>query len=256
MNLFNIFSAPIIELKTIDSTNKYAKEFCKKNPENGTIILADEQTNGRGRFGNTWESSKNNGLYYSIIFKKENDNLKYETLTLFICLGITRLLEDYSIPSQIKWPNDILIDGKKVCGILSEFTSTDSGDFIIVGIGINLYHNECDFPDELKHKATSLKLNTPNNIIKTYFINSLTNYIFDYYNYFLFNPFEKFIKEYTDKSCLINKEITLNLKGNEITGTVLGFNSYGHLMLNTSNKTIEINSGEISLSNTYKNMEN
>ena len=252
MNLFNIFSAPIIELKIIDSTNKYAKDLCKTNPENGTIIIAEEQTNGRGRFGNTWESSKNNGLYYSIIFKKQNKALDYQTLTLFICIGITKLFEDYSIESQIKWPNDILINGKKVCGILSEFTSTDLGDFIIVGIGINLYHNIDDFPLELQNKSTSLKLNCNNKIIKTYFINSLTNYIFDYYNHFLSNPFEMYLNEYKSKSYLINKEITLNLNGEEITGFVIDFTNQGHLVLKTTEETLIINSGEISLRNLYK----
>lgn len=251
MNLFNIFSAPIIEFKTIDSTNKYAKELCKTNPENGTIIIADEQTKGRGRFGNTWESHKNKGLYYSIIFKKL-PNLNYETLTLFICLGITKLLEDYSIESKIKWPNDILINGEKVCGILSEVTQSPNEDYIIIGIGINLYHDKEDFPQELKYKATSLKLHTPNNILKTYFVNSLTNYIFDYYNYFLSNSFESILTEYKNKSFLINKEITLNLNGKQVTGIVEDFNTLGHLILNTENEKIEINSGEISLENIYK----
>lgn len=255
MEIINAFNAPIYEFDIIDSTNKYAKNLCKENPSTGTLIISSEQTHGKGRFGNVWESPKNKGLYYSIIFKKENNNLKYETLTLFISLGITKLLKDYSLSSKIKWPNDILVNGKKICGILSEMCSTNFGDFIIVGIGINLYHEENDFPKELREKATSLKLNTSTLVIKTHFINSLTKYIFEYYNKFLNENFENIIDEYTDKSSLVNKEITLTINGEEVCGNVLGFNNSGHLILNTKNKILHINSGEVSLKNTYKKVD-
>lgn len=252
MELINNFGAKIYEFETIDSTNIFAKNLCKENPKNGTIIISKEQTNGRGRFGNSWESSKDKGLYYSIIFKKSNENLKYETLTLFICLSITKLLEDYSISSYIKWPNDILINGKKVCGILCETTSNNFEEFVVVGIGINLYHNENDFEGELKRKATSLNLNTPYKIERNFFINNLTNYLFEYYNYFLSNDFENFLLEYTNKSFLVNKKINLNLNGNKLQGTVNGFDKFGKLILKTlDNDLILINSGEVSLENTY-----
>lgn len=254
MNLINNFNAPIYEFEIIDSTNKYAKNLCNSNPKNGTIIISNEQTNGYGRFGNSWNSSKGKGLYYSIILKKEFKNLRYETLTLFISLGITKLLEEYSINSKIKWPNDILINDKKVCGILCELISNNNGKFIILGIGINLYHEENDFPIEIKSKATSLKLNTSKPIIKNYFINSLTDYIFKYYNYFTSHNFETFLNEYKEKSYLLNKEIQINLNNKNINGIVYDFNSSGHLLIKTyDNKIIPINSGEISLKNTYKN---
>lgn len=254
MDLINSFNAPIYEFETIDSTNKYAKIFCTTNPKNGTIIISNEQTNGHGRLGNSWNSSKGKGLYYSIILKKEFKNLKYESLTLFISLGITKLLEDYSINSKIKWPNDILINDKKVCGILCELTSNNNGEFIILGIGINLYHEKNDFPSEIENKATSLKLNTPQPIIRNYFINSLTNYLFKYYNYFISYDFENFLHEYKKKSYLLNKEIKINLNNENINGIVYDFNSEGHLLLKTHDKKIiSINSGEVSLRNTYKN---
>lgn len=251
MNLINVFDAPIYEFDTIDSTNKYAKDLCKEYAKNGTIVISNHQTNGRGRLGNSWESPENNGIYYSIIIEKLKDNLKYETLTLFICLGITKLFEDYSISSQIKWPNDILINGKKVCGILSEFTSTPKGDFIVIGIGINVYQNENDFPTELKHKATSLKLNTSTNIIKDYLINNLTSTIYDYYNRFLLNDFKSIKEEYTAKSSLINKEISVCINGNNTYGKVIGFDDYGHLLMKHENGLISVNSGEVTLRSVY-----
>lgn len=252
MNLINIFNAPIYEFETIDSTNKFSKDLCKDNPQNGTIVISNEQTQGRGRLGNSWESSKNKGLYFSIIFKCDTPNLKYELLTLFVCLGITDLLKDYSIHSKIKWPNDILINGKKVCGILSEMVSNSYGSFVVVGIGINLYQTLSDFPPELQEKATSLSLNTEDVIIKNFFVNSLISYLFKYYNYFLEDDFEKFLPKYINKSSIINREITIKLNGVDTSGVVCGFNELGHLLLKKDNEVISINSGEVSLTHTYK----
>lgn len=252
MKLINIFDAPIYSFETIDSTNKYAKDLCKDKIKNGTIVVSEHQTNGRGRLGNSWESPKNSGIYYSIIFEKLNDNLKYETLTLFLCLGITKLFENYSIISQIKWPNDILINGKKVCGILSECNSTSAGNFIVIGIGINVYQNENDFPEELKTKATSLKLHTSSTIIKNYLINNLTSTIYDFYNKFLSNGFDDFKDEYKTKSFLMNKEICVKVNGNDTYGKVIDFDNLGKLILKCENEILSINSGEVSLRNIYK----
>ena len=252
MDLINTFDAPIYKFNSINSTNLYAKDLCKKNPKSGTIIISDKQTNGYGRFGNSWESSKNNGLYYSIIFEKSYKNSNYETLPLFVSLAITELLNDYEIISKIKWPNDIMIDDKKVCGILCEKTSNCFGEFIIVGIGINLYHNIEDFPKDLKSKATSLKLHTSNPIIKSYFTNSLTNYLFKYYNYFNFKSFKDFLDEYKTKSYLLNKQVSIKLNNKLNDGIVQDFNENGHIVLKINNELVSINSGEISLKNIYK----
>ena len=252
MTLLNSFNSPVYHLEIIDSTNKFAKDLTIGAVKNGTIIIADEQTNGRGRFGNNWCSIKNKGIYYSIIFEKSSENLKYETLTLFISLAISRLIEHFSINPKIKWPNDILISGKKVCGILSESISNNNRDFIIIGIGINLYHNSFDFENDIKDKATSISLNTSKQIDREGFINLLTEYIHIYYNYFLSYTFSNFLKEYEDKSYILNKFIKINLNNEILSGKVIGFNERGFLILKTSDKTIEISSGEVSLSSIYK----
>lgn len=255
MELINIFNAPICEFETIDSTNEYAKKFSKQNPKHGTIIISKNQTNGKGRFGNSWDSKNENGIYYSIILKMNSKNINYETLPLFVCIGITKLFEEYKTSPKIKWPNDILINEKKVCGILCESTKNSHGEFLIIGIGINLLQDENDFPPQIKHKATSLKQNTNIPIIKNNFINRLTQYLFEYYNLFLNKPFKEFIPYYENKSYILNKQISLTLNNENIFGVVCGFNEFGHLILNSKNKIISINSGEVSLKNAYKNSE-
>ncbi len=251
MEIINPFNTPIYKFESIDSTNKYGKELCKDNVENGTIILAESQTNGRGRLGNSWDSQKGKGLYYSIILHVKSSPNPH-LITLFMSLALTDLLKDYSINAKIKWPNDILIDGKKVCGILSELIIKPHGRFIIVGIGVNLYQNLSDFREELKHKATSITLNTGSTIIKNFFINSLNTYIYEYYNHFLRGDFKEFLLKYKDRSSLLNKEICVRVHDNMINGIVKGFSDNGNILIETKDRVLSLNGGEVTLRDTYK----
>lgn len=252
MNLNNIFGAQIYEFETISSTNDFSKQLCMNNPKNGTIIIANEQTEGRGRLGKTWSSIKNKGLYFSIIFKCDNNESKYKTLTLIISLAVVDLLKDYSLNPKIKWPNDILINNRKVCGILCEFKQSPHGNFVICGIGINLYQDISDFDEDLKDKATSISLNTNIKIPRNEFINNLISYLHTYYNNFNSSSFKPFLNKYTKLSSLLNKEVYLKINGRDTSGIVIGFNELGYLLLKTSIKIIEISSGEVTLKNTYK----
>ena len=252
MDLNNIFGARIYEFENISSTNDFSKQLCMDNPKNGTIVIANEQTKGKGRLGKTWSSIKNKGLYFSIIFKCDNNKSKYETLTPIISLAITDLLKNYSLNPKIKWPNDILINNKKVCGILCEFKQSPHGNFIICGIGVNLYQDISDFNEELRDKATSISINTNIKIIRNEFINNLISNLHVYYNNFNSSSLKPFLNKYTELSSLLNKEVSLKINGYDTSGNVIGFNELGYLLLKTENKVIEISSGEVTLKNTYK----
>ncbi|BAK81616.1 biotin--[acetyl-CoA-carboxylase] ligase [Candidatus Arthromitus sp. SFB-rat-Yit] len=252
MSLNNIFNADIYEFETISSTNDFAKQLCTNSPKNGTIIISNEQTKGKGRLGNTWSSKKDKGLYFSIIFKCINIKSNYETLTLMISLAISDLLKTYSLNPKIKWPNDILIDDKKVCGILCELKQNSHENFIICGIGINLYHDISDFDESIINKATSIILNTNIKIIKYEFINNLISHLHTYYNNFINLSFKPFLDKYISLSSILNKEVCLKINGIDVSGIVDGFDEFGHLLLKRENKIIKVSSGEVTLKNTYK----
>jgi len=152
---------------SLESTNVTAKDMANIGTEHGTVIIANSQTAGRGRYGRSFYSPSGHGLYMSIILHTTKFRLSTPALlTLFSAVAVCRVIENVSnISPKTKWVNDIFVDGKKVCGILTEAVSMlESSDihYMIVGIGINLTTPDANFPDELKNIAGSLfKSNNP-----------------------------------------------------------------------------------------------
>lgn len=145
----------IKRFKIIDSTNKKAKEMKEKGSLSWTIIVSEEQKSGYGRKGESWYSPKG-GLYFSIILPKEKIN-NLQTLTILTAFVVAKIIkEEFKIEPLIKLPNDVLLNGKKICGILTENIIDFEVKSSVIGIGINT--NISSFPLELKKIATSLKI--------------------------------------------------------------------------------------------------
>ena len=142
---------------SLSSTNIKAKEIATKSKE-GTIVIAEEQTKGKGRLGRSWLSPKGKGIWMSIILKPKVAPIKVAKITLIGAAAVNQGLKDIGIKSYIKWPNDIVIDGKKVCGILTEMScELNMINYCIMGIGINVNLDKEDFSKDLIDTATSLK---------------------------------------------------------------------------------------------------
>lgn len=141
--------------KSVDSTNTMAKSLPQDTPE-GSLVIAEEQTAGRGRTGKSWESPRNKGIWMSLYLKPDILPQDAPLITHVAALAVVRAIKSVTgIIPGIKWPNDVIIDGKKVCGILTELNAEmDCVNYVVVGIGINV--NTEKFPDELKDVATSL----------------------------------------------------------------------------------------------------
>ncbi|MDK2794712.1 MAG: BirA family transcriptional regulator, partial [Caldanaerobacter sp.] len=146
-----------IHKESLSSTNDMAKELAYKVPD-GTVIVAEEQTKGRGRMGRSWFSEKSSCILTSVILKPQIRPENTVALTQVAALAVVKAIEEVcSVKTKIKWPNDIILNSKKVCGILTEMSSEiDVVNYIVIGIGINV--NCTEFPDDLKEKATSLQL--------------------------------------------------------------------------------------------------
>lgn len=152
-------TSQIIHLQETPSTNTYAKEQVKKGCDHGTIIWSDNQSSGRGRLGKDWQSTKGKGLYCSIIYNPSCGREEYGKITLVAGLAVAEVLEELTgLQVMLKWPNDIYIDGKKCGGILCEAVLDDKEDVVVIGIGINVLHQESDFIGDVGAKATSLAL--------------------------------------------------------------------------------------------------
>lgn len=148
----------IISYEKLDSTNNRAKELALFENE-GTVVNTKIQTQGRGRRGRTWVSSKGKSLAMSIILKPDILPSEVSKISLIGAAAVNLAFLDLGIKSKIKWPNDIFINGKKVCGILSEINcGFDKVNYVIMGIGININQDIEDIPDELRDIATSIKI--------------------------------------------------------------------------------------------------
>jgi BirA family transcriptional regulator, biotin operon repressor / biotin---[acetyl-CoA-carboxylase] ligase len=145
----------ILRLDSIDSTNLEAMRQARRGAPEGLCIVAREQTHGRGRYERVWTSSRDAGLYFSILLRPRFELSLWPLTTLMAAVAVSDALRDScELQTDIKWPNDIVIDERKLCGILAETVETDQGNACILGIGINL--REEAFPPALQDRATSV----------------------------------------------------------------------------------------------------
>lgn len=155
--MFDMLNFIIKKFNSIDSTNKHAFDLAKKGETEGTIIFATEQTGGKGRGENTWTSPKGN-LYFSIILRPKLDGEEIKYFPIIVGYTICAVLAKYNISSNLKWPNDIKIEGKKVGGILIQTGITGENiDFVTVGIGLNVNTDPVNFDDSLKETASYIR---------------------------------------------------------------------------------------------------
>ena len=148
----------LLTYDTIDSTNAEALKRARDSAPEGLCIVARQQNAGRGRYGRTWVSEKDTGLYFSIILRPKLEPQFLPLTTLMAGVSVHDMLQEYGLKPDIKWVNDILVDEKKISGILAETAESDEGLAVVVGIGVNLTSKS--FPDEIADIATSIEKET------------------------------------------------------------------------------------------------
>ncbi|VYU68792.1 biotin--[acetyl-CoA-carboxylase] ligase [Clostridium tertium] len=237
--------------KTIGSTNDVVKELALEGKEEGCIIISEEQTKGKGRFGRKFHSPKNSGIYMSILLRPNLMAQDSYLITTSAAVAVAEAIESVSNEeAKIKWVNDIYIDNKKVSGILTEAAlDFESGliQYVVLGIGVNLISPKEGFHEDIKGIATSIfkeEENLPKDI-RSLFIAKIIDNFFKYYHSI---DDKKFIKEYKKRSLLINKEVNiLSSKGDE-KAIVLDIDDLCRLRVKLEDGNIkELSSGEVSI---------
>lgn len=229
----------------INSTNEAAKS--ENSCPDGTLFISDIQTAGKGRLGRSWLSPRGTGIWMSILLKPDIPLMDVSRLTLIAGIALCRAIGG---EAKIKWPNDIVIGTKKVCGILTEMSAeTDRINFVVCGIGINV--NTKNFPDELKDKATSILIETDNKTDRCYLISKVVNELEPLYDEFIKNGFSSLADEYKKSCVTLGREVKVIYRGKEINGKAIDIGSTGGLVLDTSDGRIEITSGEVSVRGIY-----
>jgi BirA family transcriptional regulator, biotin operon repressor / biotin---[acetyl-CoA-carboxylase] ligase len=236
--------------ESVESTQKIAHRLAYENAPEGTVIIAEEQVAGRGRMDRKWHSPKYTGVWMSIILRPNIPLPKAPQLTLLAAVAIVQAIEDLTdLLPEIKWPNDILIRGKKVTGILTELEAeADRINSIIIGIGMNVNQTKEDFPSELQEIATSLFIEkgekvSRSDLIKGIFINLEKLYLLYLEEGFL--PIKLLWEGY---AISIGRKITARTLSNSIIGTAQGITDDGVLiMVDEHGKTHHVYSADIEL---------
>lgn len=243
----------IVHLKETVSTNVEAARLAKEGMAHGTLIIAESQTGGKGRRGRSWFSPSGKSVFMSMILKPELEPSKASMLTLVQALAVSRAIKTVSgMNSQIKWPNDIVVNKKKICGILTEMNiEAGSISSIIIGTGINV--NQEDFPEEIQHIATSLMWEGKQEVSREELIAKVCLYFEQYYEAFMkMQDLSLLVEEYNASLVSCGKTVkVLDPKG-EFTGKALGINEVGELLVEKEDRTVEnVYAGEVSVRGLY-----
>lgn len=229
------------------STNDRAKELAVSGAAHGTVVLAERQSAGRGRFGRVFHSPDGSGVYFSCILRPQLPADQAVMLTSMAAVAVARAMEALSdVEAKIKWVNDVYINGKKACGILCEAgLDFESGqmDYVVVGIGVNVGFME--FPAELREIATSISNACGREISRTRFIAELVNQLNSLYPLLETGGF---MEEYRFRSNVIGREVEVLRGGERYPAVAIGISDAGNLIVRKADGSeVSLHSGEISL---------
>lgn len=249
----------IIFLKETDSTNNELKRLAAGGAPEGTVVITERQLSGRGRRGRTWEADEGKGVIMSILLRPDIAPANIQAITLAASSAVVRAIEPYTkTKPEIKWPNDILLSGKKVCGILTEMTAEpDRVLSIIVGIGLNVFQKAEDFTGDLKETATSIALNSSGPLSRCTLASGILEEFEDLYLDFIQRQSTaKFLDIWRSFSCTIGCDIII-YQGEKIwQAKALDVLEDGCLLVESADGVRQaISSGEISIRKVNKTEE-
>jgi BirA family transcriptional regulator, biotin operon repressor / biotin---[acetyl-CoA-carboxylase] ligase len=239
----------ILRFDSLPSTNDEVARQAALGADEGLCVIAAEQTAGRGRLQRTWVSPKNAGLYFSILLRPTIGQHSWPLLTFVAALAVSdALLQCCRLATDIKWPNDILSNGRKLCGILAETVETSAGRAVIIGIGINLKNNS--FPAELESTATSVEAESERTVEPDDLLEPLLDAFGRHYRT-LQQPggTEDIVREVSARSSYAsNKRIRVNDGDGSLVGTTRGLESDGSLRVETDDGEVKtIRAGDVTV---------
>ncbi|MCY6354313.1 biotin--[acetyl-CoA-carboxylase] ligase [Clostridium sp. ZS2-4] len=240
----------IIHFDSVDSTNNEAKKLAREGVKEGTVVIAEEQTMGRGRLGRNWTSPKYKGIWMSIILRPDIDPMKVSKVTQIGAAAVVMAAKDMGIEALIKWSNDIVMNGKKVCGILTEMSGElTKVNYVIMGIGINVNIEKEEFSEAIKDVASSLKIEKGQYVKRKELVSKVLNNFENLYDEFINEgKIDKSIEICRKKSILIGKQVRIIERKKETKAKVLDLSKDGKLIVQYEDgKVEEIISGEISV---------
>lgn len=239
-------------LEEVDSTNNEIRRMAESGAPDGTLAIAEIQTAGKGRRGRSWTSPKGSGIWMSFLLRPDFAPEYASMLTLVTAMAVEKAIrQETGLDCQIKWPNDIVLDGKKICGILTEMsTEEDSIRYVVVGIGINV--NTRDFPEEIRKTATSLAIESGHSVRRAPLAAGVLRAWEDFYETFKKTLDLSLLKEeYNSRLINMGREVRVLAPKGDYVGTSYGITDTGELIVETDGERREVMSGEVSVRGVY-----
>ncbi len=235
--------------RKVKSTNDIARELAEGGAGEGTIVTAEEQTQGRGRLGRQWHSPSGKGVYLSMILRPVFPPEQAPGISLLTALALADTISS-CCPGlvQIKWPNDVLVNGKKTAGILTELSADKTTiNYLIVGVGVNINHTTGDFPPEIQQIATSVAIAAGYPIRRVPLVQGFLAAFERMYEQYCRSGLQGFLSQLRSYSSLLGKEVTLNKGNKTLTGIARDIDPSGALVVACDNRLITVTSGEVTV---------
>jgi BirA family transcriptional regulator, biotin operon repressor / biotin---[acetyl-CoA-carboxylase] ligase len=242
----HVLTGPVHHFETLDSTNNLAKELAAREAPEGTVVIAETQTGGRGRLGREWNSPPGVGLYVSVVLRPMLPPMELPQITLTAAVAVVRATQRVTgVAPGIKWPNDLLLGGKKLGGILTEMeTESDRIRHVVIGLGLNV--NNSDFPPELAGLATSLAQTVGVTFSRVDLLKAWLEEFEALYERFLNQGFPEILQEWKRYTVTLGRAVTVRQGPREISGQAVDVAPDGALLIHTpGGEVVRVTSGEI-----------
>lgn len=226
------FGQDIYYYDVVDSTQNIAHRLAQDGAKHGTVVISEEQTAGKGRLMRPWESTRQKGIWLTVILRPDVPPHRAPQFTLVTAVAVVQALQELLVQAkpQIKWPNDVLINGRKCTGILTEMQAeSDVIQALLIGIGINVSQSEADFPKELQSIATSLKLEEGIDIDRSKLIATLLHKLEIYTALYVTDGFDQIRKLWEANSCTIGQRLEVTTARETFIGEAIGITNDGVL---------------------------
>jgi BirA family biotin operon repressor/biotin-[acetyl-CoA-carboxylase] ligase len=235
------FGRSILFSREVDSTNKWAKELATYGACEGTVAIAETQMKGRGRLDREW-FSPTGGLWFSLILRPNLSPTEAVRLTFVAGLAVAKVLREmFDLRAETRWPNDVLVNGRKICGVLAEMNTTgETVDFVVVGVGVNAnFDVENVFPKQLKRVATSLEKELGRKVRLEKLFRALLERLENLYELFVKEGFDPILEEWKTYAGFLGCKVEVTGPTGEMSGLALDVDYEGVLVLRLEDGTVK-----------------
>jgi BirA family biotin operon repressor/biotin-[acetyl-CoA-carboxylase] ligase len=245
-----VIGRSVIAYDCIPSTIDAATSLAAKNVEEGTVVVAESQSGGRGRLGRSWSSPPGSGIWTSIILRPLIPPRDAPKLTLLTAVAVASVLQEYyQIDARIKWPNDVIVGGRKICGALTELVAEqDAVKYAIVSFGLNVNQTPSRFPADVAYIATSMKIETGRRIERPEVLRKILRALDSLYATFKHDAGADILKRWREHSCTLGKRVTVRLREETVEGVARDLADDGSLIVESDAGLIrQISYGDVTI---------